>query len=240
MAMMHMASEGVYVVESANYNSDKNACELEFECVTATFEQAKEWINAQSAIEEYAMDVPRWNRVSKWIKDLNERYSEVCTYTFVGNEVYFVDISDEYADRQGLKSEWNCEINIEVPFKSGDIVEINGLPYCERYHALITNVGDNRDCCCLQALFRRKDGKWEVGSVKHNQLLYNIYPFVSPLYIAEVFAGTLLDGEELMYEVQKYIDGDEQRGTTLWNYVSYKPITDRELVNFLEKKGYIR
>lgn len=69
------------------------------------------------------MDVPRWNRVSKWIKDLNERYSEVCTYTFVGNEVYFVDISDEYADRQGLKSEWNCEINTEVPFKSGDIVE---------------------------------------------------------------------------------------------------------------------
>lgn len=59
MAMMHMAGEGVYVVESANYNSDKNACELEFECVTATFEQAKEWINAQSAIEEYAMDVPR-------------------------------------------------------------------------------------------------------------------------------------------------------------------------------------
>ena len=140
---------------------------------------------------------------------MNERYSEVCTYTFVGNEVYFVDISDEYADRQGLKSEWNCEINTEVPFKSGDIVEINGLPYCERYHALITNVGDNRDCCCLQALFRRKDGKWEVGSVKHNQLLYNIYPFVSPLYTAEVFAGTLLDGEELMYEVQKYIDGDE-------------------------------
>lgn len=49
----------IRLVESANYNSDKNACELEFECVTATFEQEKEWINAQSAIEEYAMDVPR-------------------------------------------------------------------------------------------------------------------------------------------------------------------------------------
>lgn len=49
----------IRLVEAANYNPDKNACELEFECVTATFEQVKEWINAQSAIEEYAMDVPR-------------------------------------------------------------------------------------------------------------------------------------------------------------------------------------
>lgn len=117
------------------------------------------------------------------------------------------------------------------------LYEGNGLPFSPRYHALITNVGDNRDCCCLQALVRTQDGNWEVGSVKHNQLIYNTYPFVSLLYTATYIKGNLLSGEELMLEVQNYINGDEQRGAKLWDYVSHKARTELEIKDFLYSIG---
>ena len=233
MAMFHMGGDGVYVIETANYNTVNNICNLQFECVMATFSQTKEWIEDQLVIEQYDKDVPHWNRVTKYVKDSDGKYIETCTYIFVGNEVWSVDLSDEYAVQEGLESEWNYEINVEVPFRAGDIIEINGLPFSPKYHALITNVGDNRDCCCLQALVRRPDGGWEVGSVKHNQLIYNTYPFVSPLYTATYIKGKLLPGEELMFEVQKCINGDEQRGAKLWDYVSYKARTELEIKDFL-------
>lgn len=192
------------------------------------------WIEDQLVIEQYDKDVPHWTRVTKYVKDSDGKYIEMCTYIFVENEVWFVELSDEYAAQEGLESEWNYEINVEVPFRAGDIIEINGLPFSPKYHALITNVGDNRDCCCLQALVRRQDESWEVGSVKHNQLIYNTYPFVSPLYTATYIKGKLLPGEELMLEVQRWINGDEQRGAKLWDYVSHKARTELEIKDFLE------
>lgn len=52
-----------------------------------------------------------------------------------------------------------------VPFKAGDIVEIDLYPFADKRIIEIVEVGDNHDCCCLQALSRRKDGSWTIGAV---------------------------------------------------------------------------
>lgn len=55
----------------------------------------------------------------------------------------------------------------------------------------------------------------------------------SPLYTAAYIEGKLLPGEELILEVQKYINGDEQRSTKLWNYVLHKARTELGIKEFL-------
>ena len=63
------------------------------------------------------------------------------------------------------------EINVAVPFMAGDIIEVNPAPYAPKYRALVTNIDDNWDCCAVQVLTCNQSGKWDVGALKHNQVL---------------------------------------------------------------------
>lgn len=113
-------------------------------------------------------------------------------------------------------------------------------------HAVLPEVGDNRDRCCLQALYRNDDGTWDTGAVKHGHVLPNQYePELSPLYRLASFHGQLPEKEHLLEKASRYINGDEERGAALWNYTyclcndrKQQAVTEAQLLFYLDSGNW--
>lgn len=125
----------------------------------------------------------------------------------------------------------------------GDIVTADCRPFAPVSHIVILEVGDNRDCCCLQALYRNGDGVWDIGAVKHGHVLPNFQlPGISLLYRLAIFRGQLPKEERLLEKVSRYLSGDEGRGTALWNYINHfrdkgrkQRVTEEQILSYLEE-----
>ena len=114
----------------------------------------------------------------------------------------------------------NSDLNLPIPFRAGDIVTVDCRPFAPVSHAVILEVGDNFDCCCVQALYRRRNGTWDTGAVKHGYILPGReLPQLSPLYRLATFHGQLPKEERLMEQVSRYVNGEEARGSALWNAI---------------------
>ncbi|GHV41805.1 hypothetical protein FACS189490_09420 [Clostridia bacterium] len=82
----------------------------------------------------------------------------------------------------------------------GDIVTIDISPYVEPFHAVIVTVGDNRDCCCVQAAWVNGRGVIDVAALKHN-LFFMLT--LSPLYRLARFGGELPEREAPLYALSE-------------------------------------
>ena len=147
----------------------------------------------------------------------------------LGTEVcYFSSSRREYPDF----SIYN-DVNLPVPFHAGDIVTIDCRPFAPVSHAVILEVGDNRDCCCLQALYYAGNGTWDMGAVKHGHVFPNgRSPALSPLYRLASFHGQFPKEERLLEQVSRHINGEKERGSALWNYIF-------DLCDYMKKRTVI-
>lgn len=118
-----------------------------------------------------------------------------------------------------MKNDYDFNLYLPVPFHAGDIVTIDCRPVALVSHVVILEVGDNWDCYCLQALGRRKDGKWETVAVKHADFPLGRWPIFSPLYRITTFCGQLPEDERLLETVSRYIEGNEKKGAALWEAI---------------------
>ena len=129
--------------------------------------------------------------------------------------------SDETDEERGIISSFDyCRadnLNVPVPFKPGDIITYDGFPFGPKGHILIVEVGDNRDCCCLQGLSLDTDGKWIMGAVKHGSAQHYYFPRISPLFTAEIYNGEPEEKEKVMLDISKMIDGKEENGRKFWH-----------------------
>lgn len=76
-------------------------------------------------------------------------------------------------------------LNLPVPFTAGDVINIDCRPFAPRKTAVVLSVGDNKDCCSVQCLYVKDDGKLGVGALKHTQFFNVCDTKVSALYRAE-------------------------------------------------------
>lgn len=136
------------------------------------------------------------------------------------------------------------DLNLPVPFHAGDLVAIDCRPFAPVNHAVILEVGDNRDCCCLQALYRKSDGTWSTGAVKHGYASPNHNAGISPLYRLSSFHGQLRSEERLLEQVSRYVNGDEERGSDLWHYIyelcedrRNRTVTEDEILSYITDEG---
>lgn len=229
--------DAAYVLESGEYDETKKDCDRNFECVFASFDEVENWIRKD--IEGYEADfkLTHWYEISRWIKSPDGKYRNTCTYIFFNGKVCYVDFESYCAEKYEVESLFCYDINLKVPFHPGDIIEVDGSPFSPKYRALITNIGDNKDCCCVQALALNADGKWQVGALKHNQVGYAVYPYVSALYTARIYGEELNETEKILLELQRYVNGSEERGDRLWDYVfKTNLMSSDELRNFLTMK----
>ncbi len=192
----------------------------------------------------------------KWIKDQNGKYVEAFEYIIVKGEIIFTAIDHNLEKNDAdfisqcinypLDNEDNfigifdyvdaVNLNIPVPFKAGDIIECDGIPFGPPTHILILETGDNIDCCCLQGMSLDPEGKWVYGAVKHGHAQYHDYfPMISPLYSARIFDGEPDEGEELLFEIGKIIGGDEEKGRALWYELKDRRLDNDQLKSAVEK-----
>ena len=84
------------------------------------------------------------------------------------------------------------------------------------FGAVLLEVGDNTDCCCVQAFCRGGNGTWTIGALKHGNLFSDRDCFLSPLYRLEAYPKPLPESDSLLQNIQDFIAGDETRGRLLW------------------------
>lgn len=182
-----------------------------------------------------------WFYVEKWSPDGNGRLKNDYDYMVLGTEVcYFSSSHQERPDFSIYH-----DVNLPVPFHAGDIVTVDCRPYREVRHVVILEVGDNRDCCCLQALHYAGSGTWNIGAVKHGHVFPNgCSPALSPLYRLASFHGQLPEEERLLEQVSRYINGEEERGSALWNYIFNLEdrkrkwtVTEEQILSYMANSG---
>lgn len=163
--------------------------------------------------------------ITKCLPDHSGRLCEYCTW-YLNNTLelwyfnYLLRRKDVPDDWESLL-DWN--LNLPVPFQPGDIVMADCLPYAKPRRVLILDVGDNLDCCCLQALFIRKDGRLFAGAFKHNTFLCYTenmeHSWVSGLYRASRWTGGLTDREEPFAVLSPLIHARPGLGAEIEEYI---------------------
>lgn len=137
-------------------------------------------------------DFTHWYVIHLWRKENDESYKDVCDYYIIDNELCYAefDFGSEFHE-----SGVNGELNIPVHYKPGDILISDNYPFGPKEKFVMLEIGDNQDCCCLQALSRKQDGTWKVGAVKHGMMgdTIPVFPFVmgTEWTFADPLYGTL-------------------------------------------------
>ena len=227
--------EGVFTVELGNYDSLAKDTSTDFYTVCTTYDAALSVINEYHRIEEYTNDDPVWYEITKWTKAENGKMKETCRYIIVRNELWYIDMDDYYYDDHldSVNLYYGMEnIDLPVPFLPGDFLEINGYPFGPIEHILITRIGDNSDCCCVQALSVNDEGIWDCGAVKHSMVGYHYFPKLSPLYFAKSYDGEYVGDEALLSKIKKYISGDRCKAQGIYDCL-FEKATDEEMEHFI-------
>ena len=162
-----------------------------------------ETMEALKYFEKYEdhFDACCWYTLDKWI--LNEdgmEYKNTYTYYLVGSAVvYFRNNMASYRENLFMGT---TELNLPIPLKQGDIVNIDCRPFYPEFPALILTVGDNSDCCSVQGMKLGTNGQWEIGALKHNSFIDNYpIPTVSPLYNLSINTKKLSDDMDLISRI---------------------------------------
>lgn len=162
----------------------------------ASYEKTAEYLN-----EQYCDDKRIYHILEKRHTDKNMNMKNTYWYIIAnGQVIYFCNTENR------LDVYPECRLNLPVPFKSGDIITVQDLPFAEKQQALILDVGDNVDCCCVQILYVSDDGQIKINALKHGHILNtNSSPTTSPLYSAEILKESSGDINQVLLSVSRYI-----------------------------------
>jgi hypothetical protein len=109
-------------------------------------------------------------------------------------------------------------LNLPVPYRPGDILEVGCAPYVsEPHYCILTEVGD--DCCGVQCLYPGENGRIEFGALKHGHYFSGCFDrkqYLSPLYGAKIYTGELSGEYKFMKPLSEKLHKDPAFGKVLW------------------------
>jgi hypothetical protein len=186
--------------------------------------------------EEYTC----WTKATKWAANDDGTATPVFSYIFIGNEICcFERIAEKRHERfRGYVS--SMDLNLPIPFKVGDIITLDCLPFAPVKHAVIIEKTNDWDCCGVRILYRQKheiNGKdeWAAGALKHGHGWNSYDPLLSPLYRLSSFTGELPLKERLMAEVQQFVRQDSENGDKIEEFVHESEPDDNDLSAYLKE-----
>lgn len=211
------------------------------------------FFNADDALEYIRHDMDSagedynnlcWYELQKWKPSTDPvsgkaSYVHGYTYYFLKNRACFFEKLEETREPYLFRPESRRyakdgqHLNLPVPFCAGDIVRVDCRPFQPERPAVLLEVGDNTDCCCVQALCRGQNGTWTIGALKHGRLFSNGDCFLSPLYRLEAYPKPLPKSDGLLQNIQNFIAGDEMRGRILWDKLWKERLTDKNICKIL-------
>lgn len=114
-------------------------------------------------------------------------------------------------------------MNLPVPYRPGDILEVGCAPYVSKPdYCILTEVGE--DCCDVQCLYPCEDGCIKFGALKHGRYFFSCYyasRYISLLYGTRVYAGELPRECEFMERLSEKLHKEPEFGKTLWQVWNY-------------------
>ena len=212
------------------------------------------FFNADDALEyiRYDMDSAGddfsnlcWYELQKWKPSTDPvsgkaSYVHGYTYYFLKDRACFFEKLEEtrepylFLPESRRFSADGQHLNLPIPFCAGDIVRVDCRPFRPERPAVLLEVGDNTDCCCVQALCRGQNGTWTIGALKHGSLFSDRDCFLSPLYRLEAYPKPLPESDCLLQSIQDFIAGDETRGRILWDKLWKDRLTDENIFKILK------
>ena len=204
----------IFALHECWYDDDTLEEKREFSELFTTYEAAiknlKEWIKD----EEWDENTLCWTMLEKWVSTDNGEMENTYTYYLINDEIVYFEREDNLHDFCGYVN--SMSLNLPIPFKVGDIVTLNSIPFAPPKQAVLLEV-ENVDCCGVQILYRLNNGFWETGALKHGYGWGRGFPMLSALYRLSKFDGELKDEDKLMLEVHEYVRKFEKNGKALWN-----------------------
>ena len=163
-------------------------------------------VSEGESLWEHRFDENWWFTLNLYeMTDCGELF-QLYTYYLIADEICYFD-KCLYEDEDGFcfhsddrYSRGCIDLNVSIPFKKGDVVIIDGRPFCEPKPVLLLDVGD--DCCGVWALYKNTDGSAATGAVKHGTV-YDAGRAVmlSPLYRLRKYSETHdYDGVKMVLE----------------------------------------
>lgn len=236
-ALRQIEPEGVFLVSLECFDEDAGECQTDSEAICGSIADVMEHEKNGLPAWYYENDAIHWLNAEKWNRDGGGRYYAACEYVIAGGEILYAELNDSLYKNDKVEGYGGGEnLNLPVPFKAGDLLEFDGFPFGPKTHALIAGIGDNRDCCCVQALSRNGEGRWSLGAVKHGMIGHSYFPKVSPLYSVRVFDGILPEEDRLLLKAKEYIDADSGRAEWVQEWLPWINLTEEELLESLEKE----
>ena len=204
-----------------------------------SFQAAVDYIEEETKDMEYGEEYEYWTKITKWIPIGEGKMKDAYTYTFVDNEIHYFRRIVNPPRKRFRWHRSSLDLNLPIPFKPGDIVTLNCLPFRPVKQAVLLEV-DNRDCCGVQILYPRKnkitgDIVWETGALKHGDGWEGYFPMLSSLYRLSKYEGELSGEKRILKDVQKLIYQNEETGRKLWKYILKTAPDKEELLKYLEK-----
>lgn len=166
-----------------------------------------------------------WGQLELYESDGQNGFRDLATYYLIADQVCYFERTKKpqknafWACGNDFDYSWHCvDLNIDIPFRPGDIVTVDCRPFAKDKHIVLLEVG--WDCCGVQAMHwndERNEGKWDTGAVKHGSIFGEGRPMISPLYRIEMYTGELTEDEKHLSEVSRRIAGDPETGRKIWN-----------------------
>ena len=226
--LKQLKTEGVFSITRCFFSDLDKEQKESFDMLCASFEAVMDYIVQQEKVDAQEPEERVWYEVFKWNLTEKGKYVDTCEYYVVGNEIMYICLNVKGKLLSGFHL--NGDLQLPVPFKAGDILEVDGFPFGPTFRMIILSIGDNCDCCCVQGLARNKEGKWECGAVKHGMVSYEYFPKVGYLFTADHYDGELEQDEQVLIKVKDYISGDSAKGEILLNELSGKKVDDKTLI----------
>ena len=184
-----------------------------------------------------------WPIIEKWVPGREGSMYETYAFWYVYETgiCWFEryenpDSNENLSSHSETKYSFECsQLNLAVPFRAGDIVRIDCMPFAPPINALILYSGEDRDCCGVLALYYRKknrrgEGAYTNGAVKHCDMWMHLFPnvLVSPLYRLRKFTGKLNEKNAVFEKIAAMIKGSNEKGDKVWELTKSGSFTTPE------------
>ncbi len=220
LAELTLKNGEVFSFEECWYDDDildeKNA----FQYLFTSFDAAIRYLREEMAEEEWDDTTECWTELRKWTPKNNGTMDNPYVYYMLKDEiVYFKQMKyPPCHEWQGYVD--SVSLDLPIPFKPGDIVTLNSVPFTPLRQAILIEV-HNGDCCGVQILYRHADGLWRTGALKHGAGWHWTYPLLSSLYRLQKTEPDDSDEGTLLKKVRVYIDGNPEKGKKIWNIMNH-------------------
>lgn len=176
-------------------------------------ELTEDWANLYWRIEQYRPGgVPGFDGFAR------PEYTFAATLN--GEVQYFMH------DPQKRRGAWaegafggdSVHLNLPVPYRPGDILEVSCAPYVsEPHYCILTEMSD--DCCGVQCLYPGESERIEFGALKHGHYFAGCFDrrqYLSPLYGAKIYTGELPGECKFMKPLSDKLHKNPAFGKELW------------------------